>query len=54
MHNSALEETPGLPEYVFGLGLGFPGGEDERTVAYVVNTKDIENYIDIDEAEDDD
>lgn len=54
MHNSTLEETPELPEYVFGLGLGFPGGEDERTVSYVVNTKELENYIDIDEAEDDD
>lgn len=54
MHNSTKEDTPGLPEYIFGLGLGFPGGEDEETATYVVNTKELENYIDIDEAEDDD
>ena len=54
MHNSTPGETPGLPEYIFGLGLGFPGGEDEETANYVVNMKELENYIDIDEAEDDD
>ena len=54
MHNSTPGETPGLPEYIFGLGLGFPGGEDEKTANYVVNMKELENYIDIDEEEDDD
>ena len=54
MKNSKKEETPDIPEYVFGLGLGFPGGKEERTATYVVNTKELENYIDIDEADEDD
>ena len=54
MNNSKREETPDIPEYVFGLGLGFPGGEEEKTATYVVNTKELENYIDIDEADEDD
>ena len=54
MHNSRSVETPELPEYICGLGLGFPGGANEETVTYVVNMKELENYIDINEAEDND
>ena len=54
MHNSRSDETPDLPEYICGLGLGFPGGANEETATYVVNMKELENYIDINEAEDND
>lgn len=39
----------GFPEYVFGLGLGFPGGKEEQTVYYMINTTELRNYIDITE-----
>ena len=54
MHNSRNDETSDLPEYICGLGLGFPGGANEETATYVVNMKELENYIDINEAEDND
>ena len=54
MQNSKKDEVPDLPEYIFGLGLGFPGGEDEETATYVVNMKELENYIDVEEADEND
>lgn len=44
----------GFPEYVFGLGIGFPGGKEEKTAYYMVNTTELKNYIDMEEMEEDD
>ena len=54
MQNSKKDEVPELPEFIFGLGLGFPGGEDEKTATYVVNMKELENFIDVEEADEND
>lgn len=50
--NSA-DKIEGLPEYVIGLGVGFPGGKEELTAHYMVNTTELKNYIDLDEMEED-
>ena len=42
-----------IPKFVFALSLGFPGGEETKTANYVVNTKELESYFDIEEVFDD-
>jgi hypothetical protein len=41
-----------VPKYIFALSLGFPGGEEDKTAIYIVNTKELQNYIDSDIKED--
>lgn len=48
MENTKADEN-GMPKIIFALGLGFPGGKEERTANYVVNTTELKNYIDMDE-----
>ncbi len=55
LHIITNSDSPinGFPEYVFGLGIGFPGGKKEKTAYYMVNTTELRNYIDMDEMEED-
>lgn len=53
LHNNA-ESIPGFPPYVYGLGIGFPGGKEEKTAYYMVNTIELKNYIDMDEMDESD
>lgn len=53
LENTA-EPLDGFPELVYALGLGFPGGKEEKTAYYMVNTTELKNYIDLDEMEDED
>lgn len=40
------------PEFLFALGLGFPStGEEERIANYVVNIKELKNWVDIDDGD---
>jgi hypothetical protein len=51
------EETPLVkcPEYIFALGLGFPGDRNnEKTANYMVNINELKNWMDMDGYEDDD
>ena len=45
------EVLEGFPDFVFALGIGFPGGKEEKTAYYMVNTTELRNYIDLDELE---
>ena len=47
------EELMGYPKYIYAIGLGFPGGNDEKKAKYVVNTTELKNYADIDMLEGD-
>lgn len=51
LENTAEQPLEGFPEYVYALGLGFPGGKEEKTAYYMVNTTELKNYIDLDEME---
>lgn len=48
------KKRPEDPEIVFALGLGFPYDGNERTANYVVNIKELENWTDIEDEDDDD
>lgn len=41
------------PELVFALGLGFPYDGNERTANYMVNIKELRNWVDIEDEDDD-
>lgn len=53
MHNTN-EELQGYPDFIFAIGLGFPGGKEEKTANYIVNTTELKKWVDIDEIEDED
>ena len=53
MHNTN-EELSGFPQYIYAIGLGFPGGKQEKKANYIVNTTELQNYIDVDEINDED
>ena len=36
------------PKFAFALGLGFPKNGDEKSVSYVVNSRELSNWIDVD------
>lgn len=40
------ESLKGFPEFFYALGLGFPGGKKEKRASYVLNTRELKNYID--------
>lgn len=42
------------PKEVFALGLGFPYDGNERTAKYMVNVKELKNWVDIVDEDDDD
>lgn len=38
------EELQNYPEFIYAIGLGFPGGEEEKTAQYVVNLTELRQY----------
>ena len=43
-----------IPTILFALGLGFPNTGNERTANYMVNIKELRNWVDIEDEDDDD
>lgn len=43
-----------IPLYIYAIGLGFPGGKEERKANYIINTVELRNYVDIDDMADED
>lgn len=43
-----------IPPYIYAIGLGFPGGKEERKANYIINTVELRNYVDIDDMADED
>lgn len=39
-------ELQGYPQYIYAIGLGFPGGKAEKTAHYVINPIELRNYMD--------
>lgn len=54
LENSTKQEDDDMPTTMFALGLGFPDDGIERTANYVVNVKELENWVDDIALEDDD
>ena len=54
LSNTNPEMKPGDPKQVFALGLGFPYDGNERTANYMVNVKELKNWVDIEDEDDDD
>ena len=52
--SNSNEELLGFPKYIYAIGLGFPGGKEEKKAYYIVNTTELQNYIDIDDITDED
>ena len=52
--NTNGEKLPTDPNIVFALGLGFPYDGNERTANYMVNIKELRNWVDIEDEDDDD
>lgn len=48
------EELNEYPEYIYAIGLGFPGGKEEKKAQYVINTIELRNYIDDEDVNDED
>ena len=48
------EELNEYPNYIYAIGLGFPGGREEKKAQYVINTIELRNYIDIEDVNDED
>ena len=47
-------ELQGFPEYIYAIGLGFPGGKEEKKTKYIVNAVDLRNYVDVEDMNDED
>lgn len=54
LSNTNPEKQPTDPEIAFALGLGFPYDGKERTANYMVNVKELRNWVDIEDEDDDD
>ena len=52
--NTNKKKKPEDPNIVFALGLGFPYDGKERTANYMVNVKELRNWVDIEDEDDDD
>ena len=48
------EELKDYPDYIYAIGLGFPGGREEKKAQYVINTIELRNYIDVEDVNDED
>ena len=35
----------GYPQYIYAIGLGFPGGKKEKIAYYVINSTELDNYV---------
>lgn len=53
MYNTNTE-LQGYPKYIYAIGLGFPGGKEEKKAKYIVNTVDLRNYVDVEDIDDED
>lgn len=53
MYNTNTE-LQGYPKYIYAIGLGFPGGKEEKKVKYIVNAVDLRNYVDVEDIDDED
>ena len=47
-------ELRGIPPYIYAIGLGFPGGKEERKANYIINAVELRSYIDVDDIADED
>lgn len=54
LENNLKQKGKNMPSIIFALGLGFPNDGVERTANYVVNMKELENWVDDIVLEDDD
>lgn len=54
LENSSKQDNDKMPSIMFALGLGFPNDGIERTANYVVNVKELENWVEDVALEDDD
>ena len=52
MYNTNTE-LQGYPKYIYAIGLGFPGGKEEKKAKYIVNAVDLRNYVDVEDIDDD-
>ena len=48
------EKLQDYPEFIYAIGLGFPGGEEEKTVQYVVNSTELAHYYNEEDCYDED
>lgn len=48
------DKLKGFPEYIYAIGLGFPGGKAEKRANYVVNTTELKKFMIDDIGEEDD
>ena len=48
------DDLQGYPKYIFAIGLGFPGGKEEKKAQYIVNAVDLRNYVDVEDINDED
>lgn len=48
------DDLQGYPKYIFAIGLGFPGGKEEKKAQYIVNAIDLRNYVDVEDINDED
>lgn len=53
MYNTNTE-LQGYPKYIYAIGLGFPGGKEEKKAKYIVNAVDLRNYVDVEDIDDED
>lgn len=44
------EKIQNYPEFIYAIGLGFPSGEEEKTVQYVVNSTELKKYYDYEDS----
>ena len=52
--NTSQNKKPGDPSLVFALGLGFPFEGKERTANYMVNIRELSNWVDVEDEDDED
>lgn len=53
MHNTN-NELQNIPDNIYAIGLGFPGGRTEQKACYVINSVELNQYVDPEDLEDDD
>lgn len=53
MYNTNTE-LQGYPKYIYAIGLGFPGGKEEKKAKYIVNAVELRNYVDVEDIDDED
>lgn len=46
---SQIDDDVQIPDYLFALGIGIPGNDDEKIAYYMVNIVELRNYYDVNE-----